>query len=130
MDTDEFHRLRETFAQRVAASFDNPRLLGGLALLDALLGHTERALTAAERSAQLLPLTKDPIDGVNLQINLAAVSAWSGQLDRAFQLRDQVAEASFHSNFDYGRFLVDPLWDPLPHDPRCTAILAKLKPKE
>jgi TolB-like protein/Tfp pilus assembly protein PilF len=130
LDTDEFHRLRETFAQRVAASSDDPMLLGGLALLDALLGHTEQALPRAERAAQLLPPAKDPIDGVDLQTNLAAVLAWSGQLDRAFQLLNQVAAASFPSYLVYGTFLVDPVWDPLRKDPRYPAILAKLKPKE
>lgn len=130
MDTDEFHRLRETFAQRVAASSDDPKLVGQLALLDALLGHTEQAPAAAESAAQLLPPTKDLIEGVDLQTNLAAVLAWSGQLDRAFQLLDQVAASWFPSYFVYGTFLVDPIWDPLRHDPRYAAILAKLKPKE
>ena len=61
LDTDEFRRLRETLAQRVAASSDSPTLLVALAFFDALLGHTEQALDAAEKVAQTLPAIKDPI---------------------------------------------------------------------
>ena len=130
METDEFRRLRESFAQRVAASSDDPVLLSQLSLLDVLLGHKAQAIAEAEKAAQLLPLTKDPIDGVDLQVDLAAVLARSGELDRAFQLLERVTDGAYFISPSYGNFLVDPLWDPLRNDPRYATILAKLKPKE
>ncbi|MFY9988012.1 MAG: hypothetical protein WAK31_24875 [Chthoniobacterales bacterium] len=130
LETDEFRRLRESFAQRVAASSDDPVLLSQLSLLDVLLGHKAQAIAEAEKAAQLLPLTKDPIDGVDLQVDLAAVLARSGELDRAFQLLERVTDGAYFISPSYGNFLVDPLWDPLRNDPRYATILAKLKPKE
>jgi len=122
-----FTRTRDQLAQHLAASGGNPRLLSTLALVDVLLGDNEQARAEAESAVALLPTRKDPVDGPDLQINLATVYAWAGDVDRAFDQLFKLTEVPYLSNLSYGEFKLNPLWDPLRNDPRYAAILANLK---
>jgi hypothetical protein len=53
------------------------------------------------------------------------VLAWTGQVDRAFQLLDQLAGREYFISLNYGSFLREPSR----HDPCYSTILAKLKPR-
>jgi len=60
-------------------------LLSSLAVLDALLNNKEAAISEAKRATEILPVSKDALDGPGVLKNLAVVYAWSGELDLAFE---------------------------------------------
>jgi len=73
-----------------------------LALVDAGLDRKEEALREGRRACELLPISKDAIDGADLAINLAQIYAWSGEKDLAIE---KIAElARVPSKLSYGGF--------------------------
>ena len=98
-----------------------------LALVDAGLDRKEEALREGRRACELLPISKDAIDGADLAINLAQIYAWSGEKDLAIA---QIAElARVPSTLSYGLLKLHPYWDSLRGDPRFETIVASLAPK-
>jgi len=98
-----------------------------LALVDAGLDRKEEALREGRRACELLPISKDAIDGADLAINLAQIYAWSGEKDLAIE---QIAElARVPSKLSYGLLKLHPYWDSLRGDPGFETIVASLAPK-
>jgi len=98
-----------------------------LALVDAGLDRKEEALREGRRACELLPISKDAIDGADLAINLAQIYAWSGEKDLAIE---KIAElARVPSKLSYGLLKLHPYWDSLRGDPRFETIVALLAPK-
>ena len=98
-----------------------------LALVDAGLDRKEEALREGRRACQLLPISKDAIDGADLAINLAQIYAWSGEKDLAIE---KIAElARVPSKLSYGLLKLHPYWDSLRGDPSFETIVASLAPK-
>ena len=98
-----------------------------MALVDAGLDRKEEALQEGRRACELLPISKDAIDGADLAINLAQIYAWSGEKDLAIA---QIAElAHVPSTLSYGLLKLHPYWDSLRGDPRFETIVASLAPK-
>ena len=56
-----------------------------LGMIDAGLEQKEEALREGRRACELLPISKDAIDGADLAINLAQIYAWTGEKDRAIE---------------------------------------------
>jgi hypothetical protein len=50
-----------------------------LGLIDAALGHKEDALREGRRAIELLPVTKDAINGGNMIAFFAIACAWAGE---------------------------------------------------
>jgi TolB-like protein/Tfp pilus assembly protein PilF len=98
-----------------------------LAMIDAGLGRKEDAIREGRRAVELLPISKDVIDGSDLMTNLALVYAWTGEKDLAFQQLTAVASAP--GQLSYGQLRLHPYWDPLRGDPRFEKILALFAPK-
>lgn len=97
-----------------------------LGLIEAGLGHRDNAIRAGRHAVELLPVTRDSIDGPELVINLAIILAWVGEPDLAM---DQLeAAATIPSLVSYGLLKLHPQWDPLRGDPRFEALVAKLDP--
>src|SRR5207244_6396319 len=98
-----------------------------LGIVDAGLGNKEDAIREGQRAVELLPVTKDSIDGAQLLQHLAMIYAWVGQKDLALeQLR---VASSIPGYLSYGALQLDPLWDPLRGDPGFEEIVASLAPK-
>ena len=79
-------------------------------------------------ACELLPISKDAVDGVALAVNLAQIYAWTGERDLAVEQ----LEASLRVPNDYtsyGDLRLSPLWDPLRGDSRFEKIVASLAPK-
>ncbi len=96
-------------------------------MIDAALGNKEDAIREGRRAVELLPVAKDSIDGAQLVQYLAAIYAWVGQKDLAFeQLR---IASSIPGYLSYGSLQLDPFWDSLRGDPRFGKIVASLAPK-
>ena len=123
-----FAPTREQLAQRVQKAPENAQLLSQLAVVDALLGQKETAIAEATHAAELLPISKDAVDGPLIQINLAVVYAWTNESDFAFETLSSSAKTP--GGVYYGQLKRDPYWEPFRQDPRYEKLLAELAPKE
>jgi len=107
---------------------DYAHALTALGLIDAGLGRKDDAIREGRRAVELVPVSKDAIDGADFILNLAVIYAWTGEKDRAL---NQLAEAAqLPSSLNYGWLRLHPDWDTLRNDPRFEKIVASLAPKD
>jgi TolB-like protein/Flp pilus assembly protein TadD len=123
-----FAEAREQLNQKVQASPGNALLLSALGIVDALLTRKEEAIKEARRAAEMLPISKDAMDGPGVLTNLAVVYAWTNESDLAFE-QLAVLTKTPHGVY-YGQLKADQLWTPIRKDPRFEKLLAELAPKE
>ncbi len=122
-----FTAARAEVEKIVAKEPDFAAALSLLGMIDAGLGRNEEALREGRRACELLPPSKDAIDGVNLAVNLAQIYAWTNEKDLAI---DQIATVErAPNNLSYGLLRLHPFWDSLRGDPRFEKIVASLAPK-
>ncbi len=99
-----------------------------LGMIDAGLGRKDKALREGRSACELLPISKDALDGMSLAVNLAKICALLGEKDLAIE---QIAAVERVPNeLSYGLLKLHPIWDPLRGDPRFEKIVASLAPKE
>ena len=98
-----------------------------LGLIDAGLGRKEEAMREGRRALELLPVSKDAIDGAESMKYLAVIYAWCGEKDLA--LEQIAATLRIPSTLGYGRLKLHPYWDSLRGDPRFEKIVADLAPE-
>jgi serine/threonine protein kinase len=122
----EFQQTRDLLSKKSQAAPKNALLLSALAVVDALLKRHEEAVAEAEKAVEILPVSKDAMDGPTALINLAVVYAWTGAADQAFN--QLVTAAKTPHGLYYGQLKKDPRWDPLRKDPRFEELLAQLAP--
>jgi hypothetical protein len=104
------------------------QLLSSLAVVDALLGHGEEAISEARRAVEMCPISKEATVGPGLVINLAVVYAWTNELDLAFETLGPLTKTPW--GIYYGDLKRDPYWEPLRKDARYEKMLAELAPRE
>jgi TolB-like protein/Tfp pilus assembly protein PilF len=98
-----------------------------LGLIDAALGRKDEAIREGRRAVELLPITKDSIDGAELAKYLGVIYALVGENDLAIQ---QIgATLQIPSTLSYGNLKLHPYWDALRGDPRFEKIVADLAPE-
>jgi len=124
----EFEQSRDLLSKKSQAAPSNALLLSGLAVVDALLKRNEEAIAEGQRAVEMLPVSKDAMDGPTLLTNLAVVYAWTGQFDQAF--KELATSAKTPHGIYYGQLKKSPLWDPLRKDPRFDELLAQLAPSK
>jgi len=123
-----FTRARKEIEGVVSQQPDYAQALCALGMIDAVLGNKEDAIREGRRAVELLPVTKDSIDGAQLVQYLAMIYAWVGQKDLAIE---QLRIASrIPGDLSYGSLQLDPLWDPLRGDPDFEKIVASLAPRQ
>jgi serine/threonine-protein kinase len=98
-----------------------------LGLIDAALGRKEEALREGRRAVALLPMEKDPINGVAMIKYLAMIAAWVGDNDLACEQLTVAVRPP--SRLTYGQLKLLPFWDPLRGDPCFEKIVASLASK-
>ena len=122
-----FTAARREVEKTVERQPDFAAALSLLGMIDAGLERKEQAIQEGRRACELLPVSKDAIDGAALAINLAQIYAWTGEKDRAIE---QIAAVERVPNtLSYGVLKLHPYWDPLRGDPRFEKIVASLAPK-
>jgi serine/threonine-protein kinase len=95
-----------------------------LGLIDAGLGRKEDALREGRHACELLPPTKDAVDGTNFAVNLALIYTWLGDKDLAIE---QIAAVQRLPNpLSYGFLKLQPQWDSLRKDPRFEKIVVSI----
>jgi hypothetical protein len=103
-------------------------LLSQIAVVDALLGKEADAIMEAKHAVDMLPNSRDAMDGPDLLSNLAVVYAWSNELDKGFETI--AALAKIPNGISYGDLKLSVWWNPLRKDPRFDKVLAELAPKD
>jgi TolB-like protein/class 3 adenylate cyclase/Flp pilus assembly protein TadD len=123
-----FTTAREEVEGTVEKQLDFAAAVSLLGMIDAGLERKEQAIQEGRRACELLPVSKDAIDGVAIAINLAQIYAWTGEKDRAIE---QIAAVErVPSSISYGLLKLHPFWDQLRGDPRFEKIVASLAPKQ
>jgi TolB-like protein/Tfp pilus assembly protein PilF len=122
-----FRAARVEMEQTVREQPDYAAALCVLGLIDAGLGHKDEAIREGRRAVELLPITKDSIDGAELMKYLALIYTWCGEKDLAI---DQIAATMrIPSGLSYGNLKLHPNWDALRGDSRFEKIVAAAAPK-
>ena len=122
-----FTAARREVEKTVEQQPDFAAALSLLGMIDAGLERKEEAIREGRRGCELLPISKDAIDGADIAINLAQIYAWTGEKDRAIE---QIAAVERVPNtLSYGLLKLHPYWDSLRGDPRFEKIVASLAPK-
>jgi TolB-like protein/Tfp pilus assembly protein PilF len=119
--------VRNEAAKLIADQPDYAEGLCVLGMADAALGNKQDAIREGRRAVELLPVSKNAIEGSLLIEYLALIYAWTDENDLAFQ---QLAVAARTPGFlSYGELLLHPRWDPLRRDPRFEKFVASLAPR-
>ena len=123
-----FDSARKELTKTVRNQPDYAAALCALGVVDAVLGNREDAIHEGERAVELIPVSKNAIEGATLARYLAVIYAWTGDKDRAIE---RLAETTHlpGGHISYGYLRLHPLWDPVRGDPRFEAIAASLAPK-
>ena len=122
-----FTAARSEVEKTVEKQPDFAAALSLLGMIDAGLGRKEEALRQGRRACELLPISKDAIDGPAFAVNLAQIYAWTGEKDLAIEQIEAVERVP--NNLSYGFLKLHPRWDSLRGDPRFERIVSSLAPK-
>jgi serine/threonine protein kinase/tetratricopeptide (TPR) repeat protein len=98
-----------------------------LSLSEAALGRKNDAIEHARHACELLPPSKDALDGPAFIVNLAMIYEWVGDKDAALKQLEVAAQIPF--GITYGDLKLNPRWDPLRDQPGFKRIEASLAPK-
>ncbi len=118
-----FEMARDFFAKRLADAPDDPSALGAVSEADARLGRKKEAVERAQLAIKMLPLSRDAVDAVKLELALAEIQACLGEDDAALKQLARVVKLP--GGTDYGQLLVDPIWDKLRPTRAFQEILAR-----
>jgi tetratricopeptide (TPR) repeat protein len=126
-----FTKARAELEQTVRNQPDYAAALCAVGVVDAILGNKEDAIREGKRAAELMPVSKNSLEGPMLIQYLAVIYAWTGEKDGAIEQLAGLADAAKlpGSHVTYGNLRLSPLWDPLRGDPRFEAIVSSLAPK-
>jgi adenylate cyclase len=127
-----FTTARAAQEQVVRKQKDYAPALCLLGLIDAALGDKQAALEEGRRATELLPVSKDAINGPIVSAYFAMIAAWTGEKDLAIEQLSAVVQPGVSATFctNYGVLKTFPFWDPLRDDPRFEKIVASLAPKQ
>jgi TolB-like protein/Flp pilus assembly protein TadD len=118
---ESFQRARADVEKTINEQPDYPAALALLGMIDAGLGRKDDAIREGRSACDLLPMTKDAVDGVAFVVQLAQVYTWTGEKDLAIET---LAKAlSVPSDCHYGELKLHPIWDPLRDDPRFEKLM-------
>jgi tetratricopeptide (TPR) repeat protein len=106
----------------VLESPDEPARHMVLALIYAGLGRKEEALREGNRAVEILPETKDALNGPILQISLARIHTFAGDHEEAISLLERSLKTPGGTTVNELRF--DPTWDALRQNERFQALIA------
>ena len=107
---------RARLERDVSASPDDPGLRARLGLANALLGRKAAALREATRAVELLPVSRDAVDGHNYLQDLDVGEVLVGEYDAAITHLEQLLRIP--SDISIPLLRVHPMWAPLRANPR------------
>jgi TolB-like protein/Tfp pilus assembly protein PilF len=116
-----FTKAREELAKTVRDQPDYAEGLCALGFVDAALGNRKDAIREGRRAVELMPVSKNAIEGPLLIKYLAAIYAWTGEKDRALKRLEKATKVP--GFLSYGQLRLDPYWAALRGDPRFDKIV-------
>jgi TolB-like protein/Flp pilus assembly protein TadD/tRNA A-37 threonylcarbamoyl transferase component Bud32 len=123
-----FTAARAETEKLVDAQPGNEKPLSVLALIDAELGDKERAIREGRTASDMLPPTKNALDGVWLLTNLARIYALTGEKDLALDQLEVLSKLqSSWFGLSYGELRLNPDWDPLRGEPSFEKLVEESK---
>jgi len=122
-----FETARDRAAAAVRQRPDDAKALIALAEIDSVLGRKDDAIREGERAIELLPVTKDALNGPQLLVKYAGIDAQIGEVDRALSFLEKLAKEPAGAH--YGFLKLDECWDPLRGQPRFEQMVNSLAPK-
>ncbi len=130
----DFEAARPKLESTVAESPEDAVRHAQLGLLYAFMGRKEDALREGRRAVQLKPISRDAVDGAELQTILALIYARTGEPDQAIPLIERLLATPGAVNYAYDSITLSDLrtrweWDPLRSDPRFRNLIARPEPK-
>ena len=123
-----FLAARQRAAAAVQQSPEDARALVVLGQIDAALGRRADATREGEHAVELLPASKDAINGGLIMQRLARIYAQTGDVNRAVNFLEKIIPLP--NGPSYGMLKLEQDWDGLRGDPRFEKIVASLAPKE
>jgi serine/threonine-protein kinase len=93
----------------------------------AALGRKEEAIREGKRAVELLPESKDALEGPMMTLALAQIYAWTGENEEALRLLEH--SLSNPDGITAPDLKLDPAWDPIRKDPRFQALIEKYSAK-
>jgi TolB-like protein/class 3 adenylate cyclase len=124
----KFEIARERAAGEVRQHPEDAKALIVLGQIDAAMGRKNDALDEGQRAIELLPVSKDAVNGYQLLTRLTMIYVQVGEFDRALDWM----EKGIHNPYapEYGSLKLDQVWDPLRGNPRFEKFVATLAPKD
>ena len=122
-----FLAARKRAAAAVGQRPDDARALIVLGQIDAALGRKDDAIREGERATQLLPISKDAVNGANVVERLARIYAQVADTNRALDFLEKATKLP--NGPTYGSLKLEDDWDRLRGDPRFEKIVQSLAPK-
>ena len=123
-----FTKARVEQETLVDAQRDYGPVLIVLGLIDAGLGRKDDALREGRRAAELMPPSKDSLNGAHITYLLGVIYIWVGENELAME--QLTRSAQMPCGVHYGQLRLWPQWDRLRGDPRFEQIVASLAPKQ
>jgi TolB-like protein/Flp pilus assembly protein TadD len=96
-------------------------------LILAALDRKQQAIAEGKRAVELLPESRDALDGPRTTAALAEIYALTGESDEALRLIDHLL--GIPSGLTVPMLKLDPIWDPLRNDPRFQALIDRYAAK-
>ena len=124
----DFAVARDQLNRKVEENPEDAILLSALGMIDAALGQEQAAIAEGKRAVEMLPISKDALNGPFLVANLAAIYAQTSEPDLAFQQLGNSINTP--AGVTYGDLKLNPQWDPLRKDPRFDKLVAQLAPRD
>jgi tetratricopeptide (TPR) repeat protein len=117
-----FEAARNAVLVEAEESPNDAKVLIMRALIDAMLGRAEEAISTGERAAQLLPVSADALDGPLIATNLAAIYAQLGRRNQALDALEKIVTQA--GGPTPGTLRIEPQWDPLREEARFQKLIA------
>jgi TolB-like protein len=123
-----FEEARAALVTMTEKSPDDAARHAHLGLLYAFMGRKDDALREGRRAVELKPISRDAIDGAEVEAMLALIYARAGDGDEAIPLLERLLKIPGAVSYGYDSVTLSDLrtrweWDPLRSDPRFRRLL-------